>query len=237
MATLFIERLATRPAWADELNARLRLRRPTSLATVWGPAGTQPLGTLLADEVPSGVDPAFLFLETVRPPLQLLICGAGDDAQALARLSHGLGWSVLVSDPRPAYCTAERFPHASACLVGPPGEVVQTAALDAHSAAVVMSHHYLHDVPFVRALLGSPVTYLGLLGPRKRAVKIAETLAEDTGLPVDDILERLHAPVGLDLGADGPEQVALSILAEIQAGLGKRDGRPLRERKAPIHEA
>jgi xanthine dehydrogenase accessory factor len=98
-----------------------------------------------------------------------------------------------------------------------------------------MTHHYVHDVPILRELLRRPLAYVGLLGPKKRADKILADLdAAGAGLSSEQ-RARLHAPVGLDLGADAPEQVALSILAEIQATLAGRNGRPLRERTRPIH--
>ena len=108
-------------------------------------------------------------------------------------------------------------------------------ALDAGTLAVVMTHHYVHDVPLLGALLPRPLAFLGLLGPKKRADKI---LADLAGAGVAVTLEqrtRLHAPVGLDLGADSPEQVALAIVAEMQATLSGRDAQPLRQRTRPIH--
>jgi xanthine dehydrogenase accessory factor len=102
--------------------------------------------------------------------------------------------------------------------------------------AVVMTHHYVHDVPILRDLLDRPLAYVGLLGPRKRAEKILGDLGESGTKVPPEQRARLHAPVGLDLGADTPEQVALSIIAEIQAVLSGRNARPLRERTRPIHE-
>jgi xanthine/CO dehydrogenase XdhC/CoxF family maturation factor len=106
----------------------------------------------------------------------------------------------------------------------------------ADALAVVMTHHYVHDVPILRDLLNRPLAYVGLLGPRKRAEKILNDLGDAGAKPTPAQRARLHAPVGLDLGADAPEQVALSIVAEIQAVLSGRNGRPLRERTRPIHE-
>jgi xanthine/CO dehydrogenase XdhC/CoxF family maturation factor len=98
-----------------------------------------------------------------------------------------------------------------------------------------MTHHYVHDVPLLRGLLPQPLAYLGLLGPRKRAEQILSDLVKE-GLAVTPALrQRLHAPVGLDLGAEGPEQVALAIVAEMQAVLSGRDAQPLRLRTRPIH--
>jgi xanthine/CO dehydrogenase XdhC/CoxF family maturation factor len=99
-----------------------------------------------------------------------------------------------------------------------------------------MTHHYVHDVPLLRALLPRPLAYLGLLGPKKRAERILADLARDGLALTPELRARLHAPVGLDLGADSPEQVALAILAEMQATLSGRDARPLRERTRPIHD-
>jgi xanthine/CO dehydrogenase XdhC/CoxF family maturation factor len=102
--------------------------------------------------------------------------------------------------------------------------------------AVVMTHHYVHDVPLLRDLLARPLAYLGLLGPKKRADKILADLETAAGRPLpSEQRSRLHAPVGLDLGADSPEQVALSMLAEMQSVLHGRDARPLRDRTRPIH--
>jgi len=100
----------------------------------------------------------------------------------------------------------------------------------------VMTHHYVHDLPLLRALLDRPLAYLGLLGPRKRADKLCDDL-RTAGLTLSaEQRAQLHAPVGLDLGADGPEQVALAIVAEMQAVLTGRNARPLRERDLPIHD-
>jgi xanthine/CO dehydrogenase XdhC/CoxF family maturation factor len=99
-----------------------------------------------------------------------------------------------------------------------------------------MTHHYVHDVPILRELLKRPLAYIGLLGPRKRGERILRDLRNAGATFADAELERLHSPVGLDLGAETPEEVALSIIAEIRAVLAGRDGRPLRERNQPIHD-
>ena len=98
-----------------------------------------------------------------------------------------------------------------------------------------MTHHYVHDLPILRGLLGLPLGFLGLLGPRRRAERMLEELASAGFAVTPAMRSRLHAPVGLDIGAEGPEEVALSIVAEMRAALAGRDGRPLRERSLPIH--
>jgi xanthine dehydrogenase accessory factor len=176
-----------------------------------------------------------VFFEYLPPPPVLTIFGAGDDVGPLARLAAELGWLVTIVDSRPAYATAARFPTARAVHVAPPAEAVARAGLDARALVVVMTHRYLDDLPLLRDLLTRPLTYLGVLGPKKRAEKILADLArEGVALTASDHV-RLHAPVGLDLGGSTPEEVALAILAEIQAVRSARDARPLRERTRPIH--
>ncbi len=232
---VLLEKLPPRPRWAATLAENFAARRTTMLDVEHDQTDPALLGTRLAAAKPA---PARgVFRETIAPPTALFIYGAGDDAQPLARLAHELGWRVTIGDPRAAFATAARFPMAAALVVAPAAELVARTAPDAASLAVVMTHHYVHDVPLLRELLPLPLAYLGLLGPRKRAERILDDLARD-GLAVS--AERragLHAPVGLDLGADAPEQVALAIVAEMQAVLGGRNARPLRERSRPIHSA
>ena len=231
-----LEKLPPRPAWAVALAENFAARRPTKLAIVHQAADAGQLGTQLAAERRNDIDDsAGVLLQTIAPPTALVIFGAGDDAQPLARLAHELGWHVTVADPRPAFATAARFPTAEALVVAPAAEIVDRAAPGPDALAVVMTHHYLHDVPLLRALLPRPLAYLGLLGPKKRAEKILDDLARDGFALTPAMRARLHAPVGLDLGADSPGQVALAIVAEMQATLAGRDARPLREREKPIH--
>jgi xanthine/CO dehydrogenase XdhC/CoxF family maturation factor len=229
-----IEKLPPRPAWVRALAENFAARRTTALAVVHDAGTGSPLGTQLASAA-GPADTDRVFLNTIPPPTALVIFGAGDDAQPLARLARELGWHVTVADPRPASATRERFPTAEKIVVGPAGELPGRVTLDAGTLAVVMTHHYVHDVPLLRALLPQPLAYLGLLGPKKRADKILADLASEGTAATAEQRARLHAPVGLDLGADSPEQVALAIVAEMQATLTGRNARALRERTRPIH--
>jgi xanthine/CO dehydrogenase XdhC/CoxF family maturation factor len=228
---ILLEKLPPRPAWAEILAANLRSRTATPLAVVWQSENPARIGTHLATELPA-ISGDRVFLETVQPPTALTIFGAGDDAQPLLRLAKELGWHVTVADPRAAFATQERFPLADAVINGAAETLVARANPQADSLAVVMTHHYIHDVPVLRELLARPLHYIGLLGPKKRAEQICSDLGLAPGSPER---ARLHAPVGLDLGAETPEEVALSILAEMRAVLARRDARPLRERSRPIH--
>ncbi len=233
---VLLEKLSPQPAWVASLAANLESRRPTGLAVVWRAGTPGLLGTRLAGEIPVLPADTGIFRQTVEPPVSLVIFGAGDDAQPLAGFARQLGWHVTVADPRPAFATAARFPEADALVIGPAAELVDRIAPGPEALAVVMTHHYVHDVPLLRALLSRPLAYLGLLGPKKRAEKITADLAGSGFAVTPGMRARLHAPVGLDLGAETAGEVALAIMAEMQAALGQRDARPLRERQQPIHD-
>jgi xanthine/CO dehydrogenase XdhC/CoxF family maturation factor len=165
----------------------------------------------------------------------LVICGGGDDAIPLAQLAARMGWAVVVADPRPTYATTRRFPEARKCLVAPPDQIAREIPVGDRTAVVIMTHHYHFDVPLLHGLVTKPLGYLGLLGPMKRAERILAEIEADGVAVTPEMRARLRAPVGLDLGSEAPEGIALSIVAEIHAVLSGRDGRPLKERALPIH--
>ncbi len=170
-----------------------------------------------------------LFLDVSSPPPRLVVFGAGHDAIPLVAMAQELGFRVTLVDPRPAYATPERFPGAEIVLARP-HELGQKVALDRHSYVVIMNHHVDRDREALAFALGSPAPYIGLLGPRSRFRRLAEKL--EIG-PAD--LERIYSPVGLDIGAEAPEEVALSVLAEVMAVQRGHRGRHLREREGPVH--
>ncbi len=232
---VLIERLPGTTAWVGTLQRNFQMRRETRLQVVWEANDPTRLGTYIAERAATVTQPvAGMFLDNVAPPTRLLIFGAGDDAQPLARMAAELGWCVEVRDPRPAFATVQRFPTAEAVLAAPP-DAAADVPLDAWSVAIIMSHRYAFDAALLKALLPRGLRYLGMLGPRKRTERILAELTAAGMVISDDARTRLHAPVGLDLGGDTPETVALSMLAEIQAVLSGRDARPLRERRRPIH--
>lgn len=233
---VLIEKLSPAPDWAALLGENLHAHRATPLAVIWRSPDPTLLGTRLAAKLPAGVVDADTFFDTIAPPVPLVIFGAGDDAQPLVRFAKELGWHVTVADPRREFATRERFPNADAIVASPSTGLVQRAAPPAGALAVVMTHHYVHDVPILRELLNYDLRYVGLLGPRKRGERILEDLAREGAVISSGTRERLHSPVGLDLGADTPEEVALSMVAEMRAALAGRDARPLRERTRPIHD-
>ena len=179
------------------------------------------------------------FVDLIVPPRSLLICGAGYDAVPLARLGKELGWRVRVVDGRKAYTVPERFPGVDELVHCPPPQFAARIPIEPGEAAMVMTHNFLHDRDVLRALLGSAAGYIGVLGPRKRTDRLLEELAADggKGQPMlgTQSLRRLHGPAGLDIGAEAPEQIALAIIAEIEAVSARRPGGVLKRRKAPLH--
>jgi xanthine/CO dehydrogenase XdhC/CoxF family maturation factor len=151
--------------------------------------------------------------------------GGGPDARPVATLAAFLGWRITVMEHRAAYLVADRFPPSTALIETRPADVADSIALADCSAAIVMSHHLESDLHYLRALAGSPVPYIGLLGPAARR----EKLMTDLGMHAATLRPRLRAPVGLDIGGRAPESIALSIVAEVHAALEGRAGRPFTE--------
>jgi xanthine/CO dehydrogenase XdhC/CoxF family maturation factor len=167
--------------------------------------------------------------EPILPPMRLIVCGAGHDAIPLVRQAAELGWHVTVADVRRALLTADRFPEAGDFCDADPDAAAAAMQPDARAAVVLMSHNYLRDIAYLGSFLGAETAYLGVLGPRGRT----EQMLGELGQP--DAIWRLHAPAGLDIGAEGPEEVARAIVAEILAVTRGRHGGPLRDRQGSIH--
>jgi xanthine dehydrogenase accessory factor len=173
------------------------------------------------------------FVDVMLPPPRLLIVSGGDDARHLARLAAGVGFRVVVADRRPGLLSESRFPAPIRLVETDAARIGEKVVLDSTDFAVVMTHHFADDTAYARALLLSPVRYLGLLGPRARTERLLGVLRADATLPVDE--SRIFGPVGLDIGTDGAEQVALAVVAELLAIRSGRRPQSLRERNSPIH--
>ncbi|MGH9368810.1 MAG: XdhC family protein [Thermoanaerobaculia bacterium] len=171
---------------------------------------------------------ADVFTEVLSPPPHLLLFGAGDDTIPLCAYASDAGFRVTVVDHREAALSPERFPGASRRLALRPEEGLGSLTVGPRCYAVVKTHSFAHDREWVRGLLAEAVAYVGLLGPRARAREILSQIGTSAS-------DRLHAPVGLDLGAEGPEQVALSIVAELLAVASSREPWPLRDKETAIH--
>lgn len=178
-------------------------------------------------------------IERIDPPPRLLVFGAGHDVPPLAQIASAAGFAVEVIDKRPGRAIAQRFPAARVACESPTDAVLRLDAmgqLHAGTAAVLMHHDLDDDAEAVAGLLGSGVGYIGLLGPKRRTGRL---LAELTGRGVQLAAvdaERLHAPVGHDLGGRSPEEIAVAVVAELIAWRHGRPGGPLQQRLLPIHD-
>ncbi len=177
------------------------------------------------------------FVEVLEPPLRLVICGAGHDVAPLVRMAAGLGWSPIVVDDREMFLNHDRFPEAAAFVhLERPDQVAKAAPIDERTFVVVMTHRFLNDKDYVRSLLGTQARMISMLGPNARTQRLLTELREE-GLRIgEDDLARIHGPAGLDLGAEGPEEIAAAIVAEIIAVKRGREAGFLRDRRGPIHE-
>lgn len=152
---------------------------------------------------------------TVEPPPQILVLGAGLDAEPVVRFAAELGWRCTVADHRAAYIDSGDFAGAIATHCMPVAELAQTLDLDRYDAAIVMSHHLVSDRDYLEQLAATRVPYIGLLGPEHRRERLLSDLG-DAAAALDD---RLHGPAGLDIGGRGPAPIALSIVAQMQQKL------------------
>ena len=177
------------------------------------------------------------FVEVLEPPVRLVICGAGHDAIPLVRVAATLGWRAVVVDDREAFLTHERYPDAAGFVhVAEPEDAAKAAAVDPRTFVVVMTHNFIRDKAYLRTLLTSPAAYVGMLGPAARTERLLMELADEGVEITAERRERIHGPAGLDLGSEGPEEIAQSIVAEIVAVRRGRAGGFLKERPGPIHD-
>jgi len=173
--------------------------------------------------------------EIFGPPPRIAIFGGGNDAVPVVTMIKALGAKVIVVDPRPGYATRLRFLNADQLMVAEAQAAVDLLALDGDCLALVMNHHYPQDLAALGALLPTPIRYLGVLGPKSRTARLLEDLASRNIFASEAQLARMYSPVGLDIGAETPEEVALAIAAEMKAVLAGRLGGPARERNGPLH--
>ncbi len=167
------------------------------------------------------------FVEVFAPAALLLVVGAGHVAMALVAQARLLGYRTVVIDGRPRFATPERFPDVDELKIGIPSELILNYPLVSSTALVLVAHDYKYDIPVLKHALEQPLGYVGMLGSARRAGAIMNLLVED-GVS-RELLDGIHTPIGLDIGAQTAPEIALAVLAEIQATRAGRSGRPLRE--------
>ena len=178
-----------------------------------------------------------LFIQNYQPPVKLIIVGAGNDAQILARQGDLLGWDVIVTDGRPTHANKERFASSCQVIVTKPELTLKNIEIDQRSCFVLMSHNYNYDLAVLKLLLAEPqIPYIGILGPLKKFERMQNDLEKEGIELSEENRNKIHAPVGLEIGAETPAEIGLSILSEVQSVLTQTSAIPLREKSEPIHE-
>jgi xanthine dehydrogenase accessory factor len=175
------------------------------------------------------------FVECVKPLISLIVVGAGNDAIPLTKIASVLGWNIAVVDGRQNYVTAERFPSANKLVVAKPDQVLNSLQINEWTAFVLMTHNYNYEIAFLRELLPLQTSYVGILGPRKKLERMLDELEVNGTTITPRNLETIHGPVGLDIGSETSEEIALSIVAEIKAVFSARNGKSLKYKTTVIH--
>jgi xanthine dehydrogenase accessory factor len=175
------------------------------------------------------------FIEFLQPAISLVVVGAGNDAVPMVQIADALGWEVSVVDGRNTHARPERFEAACQVLVAKPEAVLDQLHIDSSTVFVMMTHNYNYDLSMLKALLPTPIPYIGMLGPQKKLDRMLDELRQE-GMQLDDaMLSKVHGPTGLEIGAETPEEIALSIIAEIQAVMAGKAGGMLKDKPGVIH--
>jgi xanthine dehydrogenase accessory factor len=177
-----------------------------------------------------------VFIELIQPAVSLIIFGGGFDARPVSELAKSLGWTVSVTDECVAHIAPLFFPTADKLTLCQREFIDRDFDITPYTACVLMSHNYEYDRDVLRKLLKTTTPYIGILGPRKRFDKmLSEFKTQDISLTGQDF-QRIHSPIGLDIGAEAPDEIAVSIIAEVQSKFSNRSGGFLKYHAGPIHQ-
>jgi len=183
--------------------------------------GESPAVGSRVEEVEGRIGDARLLFEISRPPMELIICGGGHVGQAVAKAGALLDFKITVIDDRPEFSSREKFPDPGVRLItGDFTEALRALRITQASHVVIVTRGHRHDEICLREVIEKPARYIGMIGSRRRATTIREHMRRE-GVGAED-LRRVHSPIGLDIGAITPEEIALAILAEIT--LARRGG-------------
>ncbi len=177
-----------------------------------------------------------VFTELIQPCISLIIFGGGFDARPVSSLAKTLAWEVTVTDECVAHIAPLFFPTADKLSLCQRSFIDRDFSITPYTACLLMSHNYEYDRDVLKKLLGTTTPFIGILGPRKRFDKMLDEFAEQGMILSDTDFHRVHAPVGLDIGAEAADEIAVSIIAEIQAKFANRTGSFLKHRNGPIHQ-
>lgn len=173
------------------------------------------------------------FLQFIPPVLSLIIVGAGNDAIPLTHVAKMMGWHTTVLDGRSSHSRTDRFPAADQVIISKPEEFLQNVVIDQNTVCVLMTHNYNYDISVFKILKGLTIPYIGLLGPKSKMDRMYNDL-QNEGIEVDN-RENIYSPIGLDIGAETAEEIALSLAAEIMAVMTGKNGMKLREKEMSVH--
>ena len=176
-------------------------------------------------------------IEYIPLPVSLVLAGAGNDAQPLVKMANLLGWEVLVGDGRATHSTAKRFPEAKQILVTKPLKLVENSSIDSRTFFVLMTHNYKYDLEVLKLLLETDCMYIGILGPKTKLNRMFDDLSAEGIVVTKAQLDRIYGPIGLDIGAETSEEIALSVVAEIKAVMEGKTANSLKHKKNKIHPA
>lgn len=175
------------------------------------------------------------FIEVIQPVVSLIVIGAGNDVLPLLKMADILGWQTTVVDGRAINVQKERFETSCTLIVSKPENILAQINIDSHTIFLLMTHNYNYDKAMLRELIQKEIVFVGMLGPKKKLERILNEFLEEGIEITEQQLSKIHSPVGLNIGAETPEEISLSIIAEIKMALSKKDGRPLRDFTASIH--
>jgi xanthine dehydrogenase accessory factor len=175
------------------------------------------------------------FIEYIPPAVSLVIIGAGNDVIPVVEIATTLGWETSIVDGRPSHAKKERFASACQVLVSKPEKVLEQISIDEQTVFVLMTHNYNYDLAMLKALVNTPVNYIGILGARKKLERMLEDMKASGQELTTEQAARVYGPVGLAIGAETSEEIALSIVAEIKAVLAGKSGDSLRQKDPTIH--
>lgn len=175
------------------------------------------------------------FIESVEPAVSLVVLGAGNDVIPVITMADTLGWETTVIDGRANYAKPERFTPSCQVLVAKPEQVIGQLSIDELTVFVLMTHNYNYDIAMLHQLVQKQVRYIGMLGPKKKLERMIAELEEQGFYLTEQQRSCIYSPVGLDIGAETSEEIALSILSEIKAVLSGRLGSSLNTQPGTIH--
>ncbi|MBL0738565.1 XdhC family protein [Flavobacterium sp. GN10] len=175
-------------------------------------------------------------IEYIKPSISLVIAGAGNDVQPLTKIASVLGWKITIGDGRATHATAKRFSKANQVSVVKPEQFLDKVTIDDQTYFLLMTHNYKFDLTVLKLLLKTNCHYIGILGPKSKFNRMLDDLLIEGITVNDEQLSRIHSPIGLDIGAENSEEIALSIVSEIKAVASARIGTSLKYKSGKIHD-